>query len=120
MGVPDLPEALPLFLRRLDDPLRGGVETGRPVVRRADFRGVYPTIQSVGGVDDAGNDYRPGEGRGRAAARGIQAVPGNIFSIEPGVYLENDMGVRVEDLVLVTDHGHEILNHFSKELTVID
>ena len=30
------------------------------------------------------------------------------------------MGVRVEDLVLVTDHGHEILNHFSKELTVID
>ena len=34
--------------------------------------------------------------------------------------LANDMGVRVEDLVLVTDHGHEILNHFSKELTVID
>ena len=38
----------------------------------------------------------------------------------PISYLENDMGVRVEDLVLVTDHGHEILNHFSKELTVID
>ena len=29
------------------------------------------------------------------------------------------MGVRVEDLVLVTDHGHEILNHFSKEQTMI-
>lgn len=55
-----------------------------------------------------------------SSASADRAVPGNIFSIEPGVYLENDMGVRVEDLVLVTDHGHEILNHFSKELTVID
>ncbi len=55
-----------------------------------------------------------------SSASADKAVPGNIFSIEPGVYLENDMGVRVEDLVLVTDHGHEILNHFSKELTVID
>ena len=55
-----------------------------------------------------------------SSASADRAVPGNIFSIEPGIYLENDTGVRVEDLVLVTDHGHEILNHFSKELTVID
>ena len=34
-----------------------------------------------------------------------------IFSIEPGIYLEGRFGVRVEDLVLVTDKGCEVLNH---------
>lgn len=45
---------------------------------------------------------------------------GMIFSIEPGIYLTNDVGVRVEDLVLVTENGVEVLNKVSKELTVID
>ncbi len=42
--------------------------------------------------------------------------PGMIFSIEPGVYLAGDVGVRIEDLVLVTEDGCEVLNHFSKEI----
>ena len=37
-----------------------------------------------------------------------------IFSIEPGVYLPGKFGVRVEDLVLVTEDGCEILNHVDK------
>ena len=37
-----------------------------------------------------------------------------IFSIEPGVYLTGEFGVRVEDLVLVTEDGCEILNHVDK------
>ena len=44
------------------------------------------------------------------------AVPGMIFSIEPGVYLTGKFGVRVEDLVLVTEDGCEILNHEDKSL----
>lgn len=47
------------------------------------------------------------------------AVPGMIFSIEPGIYLAGDVGVRVEDLVLVTEDGCEVLNHYSKELEII-
>ena len=42
-----------------------------------------------------------------------------IFSVEPGVYLKDDFGVRIEDLVLVTKDGHEVLNCVSKEVTVI-
>jgi Xaa-Pro dipeptidase len=45
--------------------------------------------------------------------------PGMIFSIEPGIYLEGEFGVRIEDLVLVTEDGVQLLNHYSKELTVI-
>lgn len=48
-----------------------------------------------------------------------KAEPGMIFSIEPGIYLTGDTGVRVEDLVLVTEDGCEVLNHYSKELEII-
>jgi Xaa-Pro aminopeptidase len=36
--------------------------------------------------------------------------PGMVFSVEPGVYLEGEFGVRIEDLVAVTDEGCERLN----------
>ncbi|MGL5330447.1 MAG: M24 family metallopeptidase [Peptostreptococcaceae bacterium] len=45
--------------------------------------------------------------------------PGMIFSVEPGIYLPGEFGVRVEDLVLVTEDGHEILNKHTKELNII-
>lgn len=45
--------------------------------------------------------------------------PGMIFSIEPGIYLTGDTGVRVEDLVLVTEDGCEVLNQYPKELEII-
>ncbi len=45
--------------------------------------------------------------------------PGNIFSIEPGIYVEGEVGVRIEDLVMITEDGCEILNHYPKELQII-
>ena len=51
-----------------------------------------------------------------------QAVirPGQCFSVEPGIYLpEEGIGVRIEDLVLITEDGCEVLNSFPRELTVI-
>ena len=45
---------------------------------------------------------------------------GMIFSIEPGIYLPGKFGVRIEDLVLVTKAGCEVLNHFPKELQIIE
>ena len=47
------------------------------------------------------------------------AEPGMIFSIEPGIYIAGDTGVRIEDLVLVTEDGCEVLNSFSKELEIL-
>ncbi|MFC6826022.1 aminopeptidase P family protein [Halopelagius fulvigenes] len=36
--------------------------------------------------------------------------PGMVFSVEPGIYLPEEFGVRIEDLVVVTDEGCERLN----------
>ena len=41
------------------------------------------------------------------------------ITIEPGVYLEGFGGVRIEDTVVVTDHGCEILTPTGKDLRVI-
>jgi len=40
-------------------------------------------------------------------------------TVEPGVYLPGELGVRIEDLVLVTDAGHELLSSLPKDLTVV-
>lgn len=47
-------------------------------------------------------------------------APGMIFSIEPGIYIPGEFGVRIEDLVLVTEDGHEILNKYTKDMLVVE
>ncbi len=47
-------------------------------------------------------------------------APGNVVTVEPGVYVPGRFGVRIEDLVLVTENGCEILNGLSKRLLSTD
>jgi Xaa-Pro aminopeptidase len=46
--------------------------------------------------------------------------PGNVVSVEPGIYLPGEGGVRIEDLVLVTEEGAERLTRFTKELLTVE
>jgi Xaa-Pro aminopeptidase len=45
--------------------------------------------------------------------------PGHVASCEPGIYLPGVGGVRIEDMVLVTDEGAERLTQVGKELTTV-
>lgn len=47
------------------------------------------------------------------------AKPGMCFSIEPGIYIPGDVGVRIEDLVIVTENGCEVLTKYPKELQIV-
>ena len=44
---------------------------------------------------------------------------GNVISCEPGIYLPDRGGVRIEDLVVITDGEPEILYSFTKELVTV-
>ena len=44
---------------------------------------------------------------------------GMAFSVEPGIYMQNKFGIRIEDIVVIGADGPEVLNHFTKEIIVI-
>ncbi len=72
--------------------------------------------------------HRTGHGIGReehedpylVAGNAEVLVAGNAFSIEPGIYLPGRFGVRIEDIVVVTEAGPEVLNQASRHLAVLD
>lgn len=83
-------------------------------------------------ITDAGyGEYfitRTGHGVGMGVHEIPFAAPGNemiaeagmCFSIEPGIYIPGDIGVRIEDIVLVTEDGCELMTHYPKELQIIE
>jgi Xaa-Pro aminopeptidase len=54
-----------------------------------------------------------------AAGQGEILRPGMVMTIEPGVYIPVKWGVRIEDMVVVTEHGCEVLTATSKELVAV-
>lgn len=43
----------------------------------------------------------------------------NVVTVEPGIYLENQFGVRIEDMVIVTENGTENITKSKKELIIL-
>ncbi|TWV44869.1 aminopeptidase P family protein [Streptomyces misionensis] len=50
----------------------------------------------------------------------LPLVPGMCFSVEPGIYLPGRFGVRIEDIVTVTEDGGRRLNNTTREMVIVD
>ena len=46
-------------------------------------------------------------------------VENNVVTVEPGIYLENEFGVRIEDMIVATDDGCIDLTKSPKELIIM-
>jgi Xaa-Pro aminopeptidase len=49
----------------------------------------------------------------------LPLAPGHAFSIEPGIYLQGRWGIRLEDIVVATDDGPDVLNRADHRLVVV-
>jgi Xaa-Pro aminopeptidase len=83
-------------------------------------------------IEAAGHGEHFGHGLGHGVGMEIHEGPrlsrtagddpllaGNVVTVEPGVYLPGECGVRIEDLLVVHSDGHEVLTGLPTELTVI-
>jgi Xaa-Pro aminopeptidase len=56
------------------------------------------------------------EGPRVAAGQTLELKPRMVITIEPGIYLAGKFGIRIEDMVAVTDHGSQVLTPVTKAL----
>jgi len=101
------------------DLLKNGVRNGatldaaaKEVIAEADLP---PYAHSLG--HNVGLDIH--EGPRLSDKKAETLVPGMVFSIEPGVYIPGQYGIRIEDLVRLTDTGIEILSKSPKGITIL-
>lgn len=103
-----------------------GVKTARPGIKTSE---VDKAVRKY--IEDKGYGkyftHRTGHGLGidvheEPYISGISDTileEGMVFSIEPGIYIEGEFGVRIEDIVVLTKDGCKRLNNHTRELTII-
>ncbi|MFL5817910.1 MAG: M24 family metallopeptidase [Conexibacter sp.] len=103
-----------------------GLDAVRPGVSGRDADAAARAV-----IEAAGHAEHFGHGLGHGVGLEIHEAPrlsraseatlvaGHVVTVEPGVYLPGELGVRIEDLVVVTDDGCERLSTLPKELAVV-
>ena len=83
-------------------------------------------------ISEAGHGDHFGHGLGHGVGMEVHEAPrlslrsedtlmdGDVVTVEPGIYVPGEFGVRIEDLVVVGEDGHRNLSGLPKELTLVD
>jgi Xaa-Pro aminopeptidase len=85
----------------------------RAVLRRSKLDGYFTHSTGHGVGLEIHEPPRLGKGQVE------ELLPGMVITIEPGIYIPGEGGIRIEDMVLVTESGCEVLTPVSKELVEI-
>jgi Xaa-Pro aminopeptidase len=122
----DLPDELARAYAVCLEAQLGGLDAIGPGVSGRDAdAGARDVIAVAGWAEQFGHGLGHGIGLEVHEAPGLrpestdELEAGNVVSCEPGIYLPGVGGVRIEDMVLVTDDGRERLTHAPKELTTV-
>jgi Xaa-Pro aminopeptidase len=109
---------------------RAQEESLRAVREGASLKGVDAVARDI--IEAAGHGEHFGHGLGHGVGLEVHEAPrlgktaegelraGSVVTVEPGVYVPGEFGVRIEDLVVVRDGEPEVLTGFPKELVTIE
>ena len=122
---PPPPESRAIYDVVLEAQLAGLAATCAGAHGQADVDAAARGVITAAGYGDAfghGTGHGVGlavhEAPGLGRSRGDRLEAGMVCTVEPGIYLEGRLGVRIEDTVLVTADGCERLTRYPKELQV--
>lgn len=80
------------------------IDQGYPLIPHAVGHGIGINVHEAPSISPASTE---------------KLAPNMVITIEPGLYIPEQGGIRIEDTVLITEHGYTLLTHSPKKMTVI-